>query len=253
MDRWLVGIVLLAATLGLPAAPAAALDARPDVEIQPRQDLDEPALRRLLQGALPPPANGEWTIRILAPRLPLANGGAAPVRIAVAAETVTLDDPDGPSPLARGELGIEEPDGRSVRLPFEAALRAMVGVPVPIRPIAAGTPLTAELFRIQPWPRDRLDQDDIQDLARLEGSEAARRLGEGRPVAQKALRPPRAIRRGELVTVSFERRSMRLTLQARALDDAAIGEPIRLSNLDSNRQFTGMVTGPGEAAVGDSR
>jgi flagellar basal body P-ring formation protein FlgA len=40
---------------------------------------------------------------------------------------------------------------------------------------------------------------------------------------------------------------MSLNMRARALEDGAIGQPIRLQNTSSNRTIDAVVTGPGAA------
>ncbi len=56
-----------------------------------------------------------------------------------------------------------------------------------------------------------------------------------------------AIRRGETVTLVYSAPGMALTMRARALEDAAIGQPVRLLNTSSNRTIDAVATGPGAA------
>lgn len=58
-----------------------------------------------------------------------------------------------------------------------------------------------------------------------------------------------AVRRGETVMLVFSAPGMQLTSRARAMQDGAVGEPIRLLNLQSNRTIDAIVTGPGAATV----
>lgn len=55
------------------------------------------------------------------------------------------------------------------------------------------------------------------------------------------------IRRGESVTLVYQAPGMSLNMRARALEDGAIGQPIRLQNTSSNRTIDAVVTGPGAA------
>lgn len=56
-----------------------------------------------------------------------------------------------------------------------------------------------------------------------------------------------AIRRGESVTLTYQAPGMALSMRARALEDGAIGQPVRLLNTSSNRTIDAVVTGPGAA------
>ncbi len=56
-----------------------------------------------------------------------------------------------------------------------------------------------------------------------------------------------AVRRGESVTLVYQSPGMSLTMRARALEDGAVGQPVRLLNTASNRTIDAVVTGPGAA------
>lgn len=65
--------------------------------------------------------------------------------------------------------------------------------------------------------------------------------GGGRTIADAA------VRRGESVTLVYQAPGMSLTMRARAMEDAAIGQSVRLLNTSSNRTIDAVVTGPGAA------
>ncbi len=56
-----------------------------------------------------------------------------------------------------------------------------------------------------------------------------------------------AVRRGESVSLVYEMPGMSLSIRARALEDGAIGQGVRLLNTASNRTIDAIVTGPGAA------
>jgi flagella basal body P-ring formation protein FlgA len=58
-----------------------------------------------------------------------------------------------------------------------------------------------------------------------------------------------AVRRGETVTIIFEAPGVSLSMRARALEDGAVGQSVRLLNTSSNRAIDATVTGPGAARV----
>jgi len=60
---------------------------------------------------------------------------------------------------------------------------------------------------------------------------------------------PAAVQRNENIALSFAAPGLNLTTRARALQPGAIGQRIRVVNLQSNRTIDATVTGPGAAAV----
>lgn len=56
-----------------------------------------------------------------------------------------------------------------------------------------------------------------------------------------------AVRRGDMVNLVYEMPGMSLTMRARALEDGAVGQGIRLINTSSNRTIDATVTGTGAA------
>lgn len=56
-----------------------------------------------------------------------------------------------------------------------------------------------------------------------------------------------AVRRGEMVSIVFLSAGIQLATRARALEDAAVGQSVRLTNTASNRTIEAIVTAPGMA------
>jgi flagella basal body P-ring formation protein FlgA len=56
-----------------------------------------------------------------------------------------------------------------------------------------------------------------------------------------------AVRRGDAVTLIYAAPGMSLSMRARALEDGAVGQSVRLLNVSSNRTIDAVVTGPGAA------
>lgn len=75
-----------------------------------------------------------------------------------------------------------------------------------------------------------------------------------RPTAGGVMRPgvdagEDVIRRGEMISLSYTAPGVQLTMRARALENGAVGETIRLLNVESNREVEAVVTGAGAAAL----
>ena len=58
-----------------------------------------------------------------------------------------------------------------------------------------------------------------------------------------------AIRRGDAVMLVYQSGGVTLSMRTQAMQDAAIGQSVRLTNPSSNRVVLGLVTGPGAASA----
>ena len=116
-----------------------------------------------------------------------------------------------------------------------------IPLPVLARPIAPGEVIQAADLDWQSVRIDRVAGNAITDPKQLIGMTARRPLR-----AEQMLRLPdvsmaAAIKRGSIVTLIVATDAMTLTTQGRALEDAALGQPIRVVNTMSNKQLTGIV------------
>jgi flagella basal body P-ring formation protein FlgA len=82
------------------------------------------------------------------------------------------------------------------------------------------------------------------------GMVARRLLVAGRPVMQGDVGPPALIRRNAYVALVFQRGTLAIRTEGRALSDGAEGERVRVMNLASRQTVTGTVLADGSVAVG---
>ncbi len=157
---------------------------------------------------------------------------------------------DAPTELApQLLLGVSATTAEGIRTRFTLVLRAELwrdGAALRI-PAAAGTPLRSE--DLEPRRYDALRERDV--LVFDEGSELdfARAVPVGRLlVSRDVLRRP-LVRRGQSIDVVASDGSLTVSLRAIALHDAARGDPVRVRNPDSKREFTANVTGLSVAAI----
>ena len=86
--------------------------------------------------------------------------------------------------------------------------------------------------------------------AQLVGAEARRPLPAGRVLSERDLQAPRLVLRGRTVQLTYARPGLRLSVQGVAQSDGALGDLVRVVNLDSRRQLQGVVVGPDQVALG---
>lgn len=77
----------------------------------------------------------------------------------------------------------------------------------------------------------------------LIGMTPRRMIIAGKPVSMNDLKAPQIVERGDFVTITYNHAGMRLTAQGKALENGAMGEPIRVANSASSRTIEAIVTG----------
>ena len=138
-------------------------------------------------------------------------------------------------------------DGSEARLSGLAS--PLVPVPVPVRAIPAGTVLQEDDLRSEEMHVARVGALTALEVGEMIGMETRQALSPGRPVMRQALVAPVVIRRGDVVTLRYQRGALALNVSARAMGDAASGAPVRVVNLSSNALVNAVVTAPGVVAT----
>ncbi len=136
-------------------------------------------------------------------------------------------------------------DGR----PVEVRGRAwrLASVPALKRPYTAGEEIRPEDVQWIEVREASVRSGTIMDPESFTGQATRRALRAGKPLREADLKRLMTINRGEIITITYEVPGIRLTAKARALDEAALGEPLRVINLRSNRTIDVVVTAPGRA------
>jgi flagella basal body P-ring formation protein FlgA len=116
-----------------------------------------------------------------------------------------------------------------------------IQLPVLSHPLAPGEVI--QLSDID-WLSVRLDRvapNAATDPKQLVGMTARRPLRDRTMLRLSDVTMAAAVKRGTMVTLLVTTENMTLTAQGRALEDAALGQPIRVVNTMSNKQLTGVV------------
>jgi flagella basal body P-ring formation protein FlgA len=208
--------------------------------------LTEGFAQDLLGAALAAEAPGEaFELRLELPRLPLAN--QSPLATEIAVEELRYDAGSGRfSALLVGTIG----DRIRFRLPAQGRAQSLIELPVLARSVAAGERIAAadlDWIRVAP---DRLRPTSLTDAGQLVGSEARRALPPGRVLSEHDLQPSRLVVRGRLVQLVYTRPGLQLRALGVAQADGAMGEVVRVVNLDGRHQLQGVVVGPDQVALG---
>jgi flagella basal body P-ring formation protein FlgA len=114
-------------------------------------------------------------------------------------------------------------------------------LPVLARPVAPGEVIQLSDLDWTSVRLDRIAPNAVTDPKQLVGMTARRPLRDGQMLRLSDITMAAAIKRGSMVTLLVTTENMTLTAQGRALEDAALGQPIRVVNTMSKKQLTGIV------------
>ena len=89
-----------------------------------------------------------------------------------------------------------------------------------------------------------------RDADAVIGMAARRPLREGAPVSTRDVSPPQVIKAGDLVSVTWSDGGVSVTLQGKALTNAAVGEAFGVQNTASKKTLQAVASGSGQALVG---
>lgn len=71
----------------------------------------------------------------------------------------------------------------------------------------------------------------------------------GKPIISNELEPPKMVERGDLVTLIFANGPITLTVKGKSLQAGSLGDTIRVSNVESNKNLQGTVTAHREVTI----
>lgn len=122
-------------------------------------------------------------------------------------------------------------------------------IPVLNTDLRRGDEITPDMISYEAMPDGRRIQGLIRSANVLKETEARRTIRAGEPISLSDVQPISVVKKGDLIQLIYERGPIKLAVSAKALNDAARGEAVRLQNLQSNRSMDAIAWGPGEARV----
>ncbi len=124
-----------------------------------------------------------------------------------------------------------------------------IEVAVPVRRLRAGEVIGSADIAWVSLPLARVGDGVAIDAEELIGMSPRRTLTADQPVRRSDLRLPIVVHRGDGIAMVLEAPGLQVTARGRALEDGAMGETIRVVNVDSNRTIDALVTGPNTVSV----
>lgn len=132
---------------------------------------------------------------------------------------------------------------------IQGRLSPIIEVPVLAENLQNGHIIKHSDIRLITIKEREFTKDTIVDVDALIGMTARRMVIADRPIKRSDLIAPQVVERGALVNLTLDNSIMRITTQAKALENGAHGEVIRVVNTDSNQTIQAKVTGPNEVVI----
>ncbi len=129
--------------------------------------------------------------------------------------------------------------------------RALIVVDLPVlrSRLRPDQVVRADDVEFRSFRTERVPAGALADPADFVGLSPKRSLTPGRPVLADDLGPPTIVKRGALVTMQVINPKMRLIATGRAQDPGALGDVIRVQNVQSRLVVEAVVIGPGQVAA----
>lgn len=194
---------------------------------------------------------------VLHARATEANAGAA-----VTVDVLPLDTRLRLEPCTQAEI---EPRGKQThgRIPVSVRCRApnswsifmtgsvtaMLPVVVTRQPISRGDIVTSDMIATEPQDLSGLRSLYYTDPALVVGKEAKRNFAAGSVIFASQVKQPLAVSRGQRVQILARHGAVQISSRGEALENGAIGDQIRIRNLQSERIVYARVEAPGRVAT----
>lgn len=135
------------------------------------------------------------------------------------------------------------------RFEISGSIQPMVSVPVVKENIQTGRIINASDLEFIQIKESDFTSDTIADAQSLIGMTSRRLILAGHPVKESETIAPKIIARGDVVTLNLQQGVLSLSTQAKALENGAKGDLIRVVNTASNQTLQAEVTGEKEVRI----
>lgn len=132
---------------------------------------------------------------------------------------------------------------------LEGLTYSVIEVPVLNRRIRRGEVIQAGDVIWKSIRKDDVGRNVVRERKAAIGQAARRYLASGAQIMIDDLEAPKLVRKGSLVTIHLETRNLRLTAKARASEDGALNETIRVVNVRSKKTVEAIVRSPSKVVI----
>jgi flagella basal body P-ring formation protein FlgA len=125
----------------------------------------------------------------------------------------------------------------------------MVSVPVLKNTLKNGDIIGGNDIDYLELPKNRVSNGVLVNEGDIMNMTPRRTIASGKPIMSNDLEQPKMVDRGEAITLIFSTGAMTLTAKGKSLQSGAMGDTVRVTNLDSNKNLQGTVTAHREVTI----
>lgn len=154
-----------------------------------------------------------------------------------------------PNTLGNRTIGVkcQMPTDWTVYVPVK--VKVLKKVVVATRPLAARQVLSRQDLQIQMMDISELNQGYLLKVSDVVGRQLKYPLAAGAAFTPRSLKLQKVVRRGEQILLVAATSAMEVRMNGTALEDASVGETIKVKNSSSQRVVEGVVEAPGIVKV----
>jgi len=120
-------------------------------------------------------------------------------------------------------------------------------VVVATRPLPHGTIIEDELVEIKWLPQNTFRTSFLTDLSAVVGLQTTRQIRPLEPIKQTDITQALLVKKGDAVTLTIERTSIKIEVDTIAIEDGQYRQQIQLKNVESGQLIRGIVVGKNRA------
>jgi flagellar basal body P-ring formation protein FlgA len=155
--------------------------------------------------------------------------------------TFSLQDTAGPGGNVTLNCQCKDSPGWAVHLSAQVDIYRQV--PVATKSIGRGNLIDLADIRMETRNISQLAEDSLLDNSEISGKAAKRMISQGDVIRPALLDQPKAVSRGENVTITSKSGSIQVVMQGTAMTDGKLGQQIRVKNNQSERIISARVVG----------
>ncbi len=127
-------------------------------------------------------------------------------------------------------------------------LKKYAVVPVLTRPLKIGDVITEDAVTTEMRLMQNY-QDTMMDVKAVVGMQAARFLTTGQMLASRDLKREQILKKGQMVKAIFGANALEISISAQAEEGGAVGDVIKVKNLDSQKMFAAKIIDRGVVKI----
>lgn len=165
--------------------------------------------------------------------------------------TVTLEIPPTARLGGKGNVPVQVlVDGKKVRTIFpRLEIGVYQSVLVAQARIPRGTQPSESMVELKRQAINVLNGQPLTSIDQLAGAEALRDIAEGTTLTSQLFKVAPIVKHGQVVTVELKSGDITLVTTGEAKSAGAMGQIVKVLNLESKREFTARVVAPGRVEI----